>query len=291
MDVTPVREFPDTSWDDDGATRDVEAVVENGEVLSFPHLPFAMSDAERRFLDPRWADGKAKNISLRWPAGEMRGATGDAADLADLRAMIIRYAQLSEAFALRLFPHYRGHLQRGNTSFRPMDVAGRETSWRKDDTRLHVDAFPSNPMHGTRLLRVFCNVNPSGEPRRWRVGEPFEAHAKRYLPTIARPMPGSAWLLEKTGITKRRRTEYDHVMLQLHDRAKADAEFQRASPQARVDFAPGTTWVVFSDQVLHAAMGGQHMFEQTFYLDAQHQQRPDASPRGTLERLMGRTLR
>jgi hypothetical protein len=291
MKVTPVREFPDTTWADDGPTHDVEAVVENGEVLSFPHLPFAMSDAERRFLDPRWADGKAKNISLRWPAGEMRGATGDAADLADLRAMIIRYAQLSEAFALRLFPHYRRHLQRGNTSFRPMDVAGRETSWRKDDTRLHVDAFPSNPMHGTRLLRVFCNVNPSGEPRRWRVGEPFEAHAKRYLPTIARPMPGSAWLLEKTGITKRRRTEYDHVMLQLHDRAKADAEFQRASPQARVDFAPGTTWVVFSDQVLHAAMGGQHMFEQTFYLDAQHQQRPDASPRGTLERLMGRTLR
>src|ERR1700709_1152175 len=104
MSVTPVREFPDTTWADDGPTRGVESMVENGEVLSFPHLPFAMSDAERRFLDPRWADGKAKNISLRWPAGEMRGATGDAADLADLRAMIIRYAQLSEAFALRLFP-------------------------------------------------------------------------------------------------------------------------------------------------------------------------------------------
>jgi hypothetical protein len=205
--------------------------------------------------------------------------------------MIVRYAEQSEAFALRLFPHYRGHLKRGNTSFRPVKVAGRETSWRKDDTRLHVDSFPSNPMHGTRLLRVFCNVNPNGEPRRWRVGESFEAHAKRYLPQIARPLPGSAWLLEKIGITKRRRTEYDHLMLQLHDRAKADAEFQRTSPQAPVDFAPGTTWVVFSDQVLHAAMGGQHMMEQTFYLDVAHQQRPEASPRGTLERLLGRELR
>jgi hypothetical protein len=146
-------------------------------------------------------------------------------------------------------------------------------------------------MHGTRLLRVFCNVNPNGRPREWRVGEPFEAHAKRYLPTIRRPLPGSAWLLERTSITKRRRTEYDHVMLQLHDRAKADAAFQRSSPQARVDFAPGTTWVVFSDQVLHAAMGGQHMMEQTFYLDVAHQQRPEASPRGTLERLLGRELR
>jgi hypothetical protein len=289
--VDIVREFPDTSWAADGPTHGVESVVENGTVLSFPRLSFDLSTAEKKFLDPRWADGKAKNISLRWPAGEMRGAIGDAAELIALRAMIARYTECSEALALRLFPHYRGGLRRGNTSFRPVDVAGRATSWRKDDTRLHVDAFPSNPMHGTRLLRVFCNVNPNGRPREWRVGEPFEAHAARYLPAIPRPWPGSAWLLEKTGITKRRRTEYDHLMLQLHDRAKADAGFQRSSPQARVAFAPGTTWVVFSDQVLHAAMGGQHMMEQTFYLDVAHQQRPEASPRGTLERLLGRPLR
>jgi len=293
--VTPVVDFPDRSWASDGPTRDVEARVEAGEVLRFPYLPFALLESELKFRDPRWADGKAKNISVRWgdgpERGEMRGAAGNASELAALKAMITRYAEQSETFALRLFPHYRGHLKRGNTSFRPVDVAGRVTSWRKDDTRLHVDAFPSNPMHGTRLLRVFCNVNPNGRPRAWRVGEPFEAHALRYLPAIKPPLPGSAWLLERTGITKRRRTEYDHLMLQLHDRAKADKAFQQGSPQAHVDFAPGTTWVVFSDQVLHAAMGGQHMMEQTFYLDVAHQQRPEASPRGTLERLLGRELR
>jgi hypothetical protein len=204
--------------------------------------------------------------------------------------MIVRFAEQSEALALRLFPHYRGHLRRGNTSFRPTDVAGRVRSWRQDDTRLHVDAFPSNPMQGTRLLRVFSNVNPNGEPRRWRVGEPFEAHARRYLASIKPPLPGSAWLMERTGITKRRRTEYDHFMLQLHDRAKADAEFQRSSPQARVDFAPGTTWVCYSDQVLHAAMGGQHMFEQTFQLDAHDLADPASAPLAILERLAGRPL-
>ncbi len=293
--VDIVREFPDTTWADDGPTRGVERIVEDGLVLSFPQLPFVLDESERRFLDPHWADGKAKNISVRWgpehPGGELRGALGDAADLAALKAMIVRYAEQSEAFALRLFPHYRTHLTRGNTSFRPVNVAGRETSWRKDDTRLHIDAFPSNPMHGTRLLRVFCNVNPNGEPRRWRVGEAFEAHAQRYLAAIPRPLPGSAWLMNAVGITKRRRTEYDHMMLQLHDRAKADAAFQSGSPQARVDFAPCTTWVVFSDQVLHAAMGGQHMMEQTFYLAPEHQHRPEASPLGILERLTGRSLR
>ena len=286
-----VREYPDDTWSADGPTRSVEPVLESGHVLAFPHLPFDFADGDKRFLDPRWADGKAKNVSVRWPSGELRGAAGEAGDLAALKALIVRFAEQSEAFALRLFPHYGGHLRRGNTSFRPVDVSGAPRSWRQDDTRLHIDAFPSNPMHGTRLLRVFCNVDPSGRPRQWRVGEPFEAHARRYLPSIPRPVPGSARLLAATGITKRRRTEYDHVMLQLHDRAKADAEFQRTSPQARIDFASGTTWVVFSDQVLHAAMGGQHMLEQTFYLDVSDQQRPEASPRGTLERLMGRALR
>jgi hypothetical protein len=146
-------------------------------------------------------------------------------------------------------------------------------------------------MHGTRLLRVFSNVNPLGEPRRWRVGERFEDHARRYLASMQRPRPGSAWLLERLHVTKRRRTEYDHYMLQLNDLAKADAAFQRDGPQASVDFAPGTTWVVFSDQVLHAAMGGQHMLEQTFYLDTSQQLHPERSPLHTLERLTGRSLR
>jgi hypothetical protein len=285
-----VRSYDDDRWSADAPTRDVETVVESGHVLAFPRLAFALGDEERRFLDPRWADPKAKNVSLRWPAGELRGAVGAADDLEALRAMIVRFAEQSEALALRLFPHYRGHLRRGNTSFRPTDVAVRVRSWRQDDTRLHVDAFPSNPMRGTRLLRVFSNVNPDGVPRRWRVGEPFEAHAKRYLASLGKPLPGAPWLLDKLGITKRRRSDYDHLMLRLHDRAKADAEFQRSSPQAPADFAPGTTWVCFSDQVLHAAMGGQHMLEQTFLLDAPHLAEPARAPLAVLERLTGRRL-
>ncbi len=291
MSVDIVREFPDTTWSSDGPTRGVEAIVEDGKVLSFPHLTFVLTDAERQYLDAQWADGRAKNISVRWPSGELRGAAAASADLDALRALIVRYAAQAEALVLRLFPHYQGHLTRGNSSFRPSQVATRVTSWRKDDTRLHIDAFPSNPMHGTRLLRVFSNVNPSGQPREWRVGEPFEDHARRYLPAIRRPLPGTAFLLHASGITKRRRTEYDHVMLQLHDRAKADLGYQRSGPQARVDFAPGTTWVVYSDQVLHAAMGGQHMMEQTFYLEVESLQQPGSSPLRTLERLLQRPLR
>lgn len=289
-EVTLVRPLPDTAFAN-GPTNAVEDWVEAGEVLAFDRLAFALQPGEQRFLDERWSDGKAKNISLRWPAGELRGAAGSADDLRLLHGLLLRFATDAEALVLRLFPHYRGALRRGNTSLRNAEIAGRVTSWRQDDSRLHVDAFPSNPMLGARLLRVFTNVNPHGEPRRWRVGEPFEQHARRYLGLLRRQLPGQARLLAALGITKRRRSDYDHLMLQLHDFAKADTEFQRESPQQRVDFAPGTTWVVYSDQVLHAALGGRNMFEQTFVLDVDQQKRPETSPLRTLERLTRRTLR
>ena len=40
--------------------------------------------------------------SANYPAGELRGAVGAAADLEALRAMIVRFAEHSEALALRL---------------------------------------------------------------------------------------------------------------------------------------------------------------------------------------------
>ena len=87
---------------------------------------------------------------------------------------------------------------------------------------MHVDAFPSRPNYGERILRVFTNVNPDGAPRVWRVGEPFEDMAKRFLPRIKPQMPGAAWLMNLLHVTKSPRSEYDHLMLHLHDAMKAD---------------------------------------------------------------------
>ena len=294
MSPVPIHRFDDFHWHasaDGGATRGVEPLLEAGAVLHFPRLVFELTAAERALLDPRVADPRAKNISLRGQDAVLHGALGSADERAALRSMTLRFRDHALELVARLFPHYAGRLQLANTSYRPVAVQGRATSWRKDDTRLHVDAFPSNPTQGVRLLRVFTNLNPHGQARAWRIGEPFEDFAKRHLAQIRPPLPGSAWLLERLHITKRRRTRYDHWMLQLHDRAKADLQWQRDAPQQAVDFAPGSTWVVFSDQVLHAAMGGQYMMEQTLLLQPEHQLDPSTSPLGILERLTGTSMR
>jgi hypothetical protein len=283
--LNALREFPDAQWAS-GPTARVEHVLEDGLVLHFPQLAFPLLPGEERFLTPACADGKAKNISLRGASGALRGAAGSPQDQAALQAMVMRYREHAQALVARLFPHYQGHLTLANTSYRPLPIEGRATSWRKDDTRLHVDAFPSNPTQGVRLLRVFNNLNPHGEPRHWRVGEDFETHAKTFLPHIKPPVPGSAWLMQRLHITKARRTPYDHYMLRLHDAAKANLAWQASSPQQHIHFMPGATWVVFSDQTPHAAMGGQYMLEQTFNLPAARQLAPAKAPVQVLQRLL-----
>jgi len=269
------------------AQRQLAHAIEGGAVLVLPNLGFALTVGERRFLSPQWSDGRAKNISLEGDA--IKGAQGSAVDLADLAAMVARFAAQAADLVSALFPAYAPWVKRARTSYRPQPAVGRAVSWRKDDSRLHVDAFPSRPNHGERILRVFTNVHPT-EPRVWRIGEPFEQMAKTFLPKIAPPLPGTSLLLAALRATKGRRSEYDHLMLGLHDGAKADLGYQKGCAQEVATFAPGTTWICFSDQVMHAAVSGQYMLEQTIHLPLSALVVPERSPLAILERLTGRAL-
>ena len=261
--------------------------IENGGVLVLPRLGFALSERERRFLSPNWSDGRAKNISL--DGTRLKGARGTAEDLSELTAMVARFAHDAADLVVTLFPRYAPFVQRARTSFRPQPAVGRRVSWRKDDSRLHLDAFPSRPTQGERILRVFSNINPT-EDRVWRVGEPFEAVARTFLPRIREPLPGSAAVLAALMVTKSPRSAYDHLMLNLHDRAKEDTAYQRDCAQQVVHFAPGTTWMCFSDQVMHAAVSGQYMLEQTIHLPVKALYDSSRAPLAILERMTGRTL-
>jgi hypothetical protein len=91
-------------------------------------------------------------------------------------------------------------------------------------------------------------------------------------------------------VTKSLRSEYDHLMLQLHDCMKLDLDYQKNAPQATMPFPSGSTWICFSDQTSHAAMSGQHLIEQTLHMPVDGQYQPDTSPLATLSRLTGRSL-
>lgn len=289
----PVTTLDFTQWHqalDPAASNRITGDLEAGRVVYLPRLKFELAAGEERFLSPRWSDGKAKNVSYDPPAAQIRHTSAQAEDRSHLAAMMARFADHAHELVLCLCPGYAGHLRWGLTSFRPVEALGRASSRKKDDMLLHVDAFASRPNQGLRILRVFCNINPGGEPRVWELGEPFDAVARRFCDRLPPQWPGSAWLLERLHITKGRRSAYDHVMLNLHDQAKLDDDYQRTAPKTRFEFPAQSTWLVYTDRVMHAALAGQFLLEQTFYLPVAAMQDENHAPLRILERLYQREL-
>ena len=265
------------------------AALEAGKVLYFPRLAFELLDGEDALLTPALLSPDVRNISLD-ANGQIKGVVGDADVQRAAAAMVGRFRAQAQQLVHGLLPQYTAALRYAPTSYRPAQVESRVQSWRADDRRMHVDSFPSRPNYGERILRVFTNANPHGKPRVWRVGEPFEDVARRFLP---RAKPYSRWqakVLHKLRVTKSLRSEYDHLMLQLHDGMKSDLDYQKNAPQQTMPFPPGSVWVCFSDQTSHAVESGQYMLEQTLHLPASRQYNPDASPLAILRRLTGRPL-
>jgi hypothetical protein len=271
------------------ASADAVAALERGDVLFFPRLAFAVRPEESSIFSPAILSS-SKNASFDPLKKRVGGTTLEGENLARLGAVMGRFSDGAAAFVSGLLAAYRGKVHRARASFRPAEIAGRETTRRKDDTRLHVDAFPASPVQGRRILRVFTNVNPAGRVRAWRVGPDFEVVAARFARALKIPFPGSSLLLRALKVTKSRRSHYDALMLQLHDRMKEDAEFQKASPQTLFDFPADSTWMAFTDQVSHAATSGQYQLEQTFYLPVTSMKDESRSPLRVLERLKARRL-
>lgn len=263
--------------------------LEDGRVLVMP-LSFDLLAHEQPLLNAK-LDGSRKNISFNPVNNQIKGAGEDVEQSAMLHDLLSRYHRQTRALAEQLFPGYRQSLVDGRTSYRPTEVAGRKpASYRKDDSRLHVDAFPATPVQGRRMLRFFTNINPHGEPRRWNLGEPFPDVARRFFPRAPAPSALGARLMALVKITKSLRSPYDHYMLQIHDGMKADVDYQATVNKMPAEFAPGTTWVVYSDQVSHAALAGRYMMEQTFYLPVSALRYPERSPLRVLESLAGHAL-
>ena len=285
----PIFTLPDSKWDTVLLTPAAISAVESGKVLFLPNLAFALDETQNILLTPAVRDPGYRNISLDGN-GTLKGAAGDAVTLAQLASMLGRFRLQSQGLITSMLPHYTEALRLAPTSYRPAKVESRAQSWRADDRRLHVDAFPSRPNRGERILRVFTNINPHNVPRVWRIGEPFETVAMHFLPKAKAYSRWQSTCLHALRVTKSRRSEYDHLMLQLHDGMKSDLDYQQDASQVTVAFPPGSTWICFSDQTSHAVMSGQYMLEQTFHLSPSSQYDPGSSPLAVMSRLTNRSL-
>jgi hypothetical protein len=257
--------------------------LEAGKILYLPNYAFKPHEHENNLLCDAILHPKHKNISYRYGDQQVSG-TKTSDEQNTITPFMHRYSDFSKQLIDALLPHYSKALRKGRTSYRPAEIKGRTSSKRKDDTRVHVDAFPATPVNGLRILRVFSNINPYNEPRVWNIGEPFPAVLSRFGSQLPRYSPFKAHLLQLIKATKTRRSPYDHYMLALHDTMKLDDAYQANLKKHQIDFPAQSTWIVFTDQVSHAALSGQFLLEQTFYLPVTAMYDPRLSPLKQLEK-------
>lgn len=79
-------------------------------------------------------------------------------------------------------------------------------------------------------------------------------------------------------------------MLAFHHYLKANARCLDQSLTRCWEFPPLSSWVVFTDQVSHAALSGQFALEQTLVVPWDRLVDPSTAPVAVLERLCGMRL-
>jgi hypothetical protein len=281
------------------------AALEAGSVLYFPRTPVPIPPADIDFLLGQHQTGSRlhKNISYKPDTDLLSGVDRKAAAPAiveQLHSIMRRYSAGVADFLTNFLAPYENRWRRDYASYRPIEEKGRDLPLRRRNDLLHVDAFPTRPTRGMRILRFFHNIHPE-RMREWAVGEPFPLIVGNFAPRkLALPQPAGPWartakqIATATGLAKLvpqwKRTPYDEFMMRLHNTMKEDSEFQRTCAKEFVEFAPGSSWMVYTETVPHAALAGQYALEQTLLVDPEAMVTPQSTPLAVLENMAGARL-
>lgn len=288
----------DSSWSASRA-REACAQLEAGEILYFSRPPFTISSQDLDSLvSLRPADSRLhKNVSYRPTRDILRGFSGSTDETSRVHLIMRRYYVEVLEFVNRFLAPYSGKLQVDYASFRALEEEGRNLPFHKRNDLLHVDAFPSRPTRGGRILRVFTNANPT-QPRVWTVGPRFPELARNFaVPAGLHKFAytggarrAALRAIHSIGIPVPNRSAYDEFMLRFHDWLKENEDFQSDGRAERLEFPPFSTWLVFTDGVPHAALSGQFALEQTFIVPPSALVTPNLAPIRVLETLAERML-
>jgi hypothetical protein len=274
--------------------------LERGEILFFPEPPFDLPADDRDFLIAQhWAELRMhKNVSYRPTGDVLRGVEGSKLVTERIHSVLRNYSNQVVDFLSKFLSPYAGGWNLDFASFRPFEEDGRDLPLHKRNDLLHVDAFPSRPTRGGRILRVFTNLNPV-KPRVWQVSGSFESFSKELADSAGlRAIAAGDTSISRTvqdwgaklGIRGMGRTPYDTFMLRFHDYLKENSAFQADGSKVRIEFPPLSTWIVYTDGVAHAVMSGQYAIEQTFIIPRKVLVSPEQAPYRILEDIAGRPL-
>jgi hypothetical protein len=275
----------------------MEERLERGEILTFAPCPFALpAAADLEFLlGQRLRSSHQKNISYNPASDTAAGFRIESPAQAErLRGLLRTFADSAGSWLAQVLPRYAGAWQRDRVSFRPEEEAIRALRVSARNDLLHLDAFPSRPTRGWRILRLFVNINPVDE-RVWVSSDTFAQLLARFGADVGLPASmGTGWahrlgqgLLSLFQPGTQERTPYDSFMLRLHHFLKTNNDFQERARRRFWHFAPNTAWLALTDTVSHAELRGQYALEHSFFIAPESLALPAESPPALLEKACG----
>jgi hypothetical protein len=271
--------------------------LERGEIIELPTCPFPLPEGDdMEFLrSQRLGSAAHKNISYCPHSDRIGGYRKQSRrDAERLHALLSDFSRVATSWLASVLPRYAEGWKIDQVSYRPEEEATRKLRQTARNDLLHVDAFPSRPTNGHRILRLFVNVNPT-DPRVWVTSDNFARLLERFgkevgLPTSDRPSWNS-WLkgeivrLFRPG--RNPRSAYDDFMLRFHNFLKANDHFQERCFKRFWNFQPGATWLVLTDTCSHAVLRGRFALENSYFIAPATLALPDESPSALLASAAG----
>jgi hypothetical protein len=269
--------------------------LERGEVVYYPRCPFPVAEGQgRAFLLGQQLGRAHKNIGYDPHTGKATGFLRRSPEQAErLRSLFAAFSRTATAWLAAALPGYAAGWRLDRVSYRPEEESTRKLRLMARNDLLHVDAFPSRPTNGWRILRFFVNVNPT-EPRVWVTADTFPALLEKFGAAAGLPAgrPGLLDRLREGALSlfqpvRRRRSAYDAFMLRLHNFLKANADYQKNCPKRVWQFPPGSAWMVLTDTATHAALRGRFALEHSYFVAPETLALPEESPAALLRRACG----
>jgi hypothetical protein len=271
--------------------------LERGEILEFATCPFPLPEGEdMAFLRSQSLGSSAhKNISYSPGTDRLAGyARQPRAQVERLQSLLADFSRVATGWLAATLPGYASGWTIDQVSYRPEEEATRKLRQTARNDLLHVDAFPSRPTNGQRILRLFVNVNPT-EPRVWVTSDNFARLLELYgkevgLPVSSRPswttrLRGEFVRLFRPG--QRTRSAYDEFMIRFHNFLKGNDQFQERCFKRFWNFQPGATWLVMTDACSHAVLRGRYALENSYFVAPESLALPEESPPALLARRAG----
>lgn len=288
---------------DNASPAEIEAALEQSDVVFFPQCPIELpSDEDLAFLRTEVPQqSQVKNISYHPESDSVPGFDAPAAVQRRTKSILKNHRGAVAEFLEKHIPDLAPGWTVGTTSFRAVEEGGRDLEPRASSEIVHIDAGAYGATNGNRILRFFVNLNPDTD-RVWGTKGSFHELFGQHDEFGAAARGGTDRIRVRKGALDHcfsglvkilskiyplakviDSSPYDRAMRRIHNYMKESQEFREDESDYReIRFPPYSAWSVFTDGISHSVVSGQYALTTTVLIPLDNCKKTELAPYNVL---------